>query len=108
MEPDRLPARHHQVSRQPGKVAECARRQRGVHPLVMLLRGEPPVAKRGVQHGRLLAQRVVLLHGPLDDLSVTRVAAELMTLDAEGDDAVSLRVDCGEADFRASAGCDES
>ncbi len=46
---------------------------------------------------RLLAQRVVVLHGPLDDLSVTRVAAELMTLDAEGDDAVTLRVDCGEA-----------
>jgi ATP-dependent Clp protease protease subunit len=45
----------------------------------------------------LLAQRVVLLHGPLDDLSVTRVSAELMTLDAEGDDPVSLRVDCGEA-----------
>ncbi len=46
---------------------------------------------------RLLAQRVVLLHGPLDDPSVTRVSAELMTLDAEGDDPVSLRVDCGEA-----------
>ena len=35
---------------------------------------------------RLLAQRVVLLHGPLDDLSATRVSAELMTLDAEGDE----------------------
>ena len=46
---------------------------------------------------RLLAQRVVSLHGPLTDFSVTRVAAELMTLDAEGDDAVTLRVDCGEA-----------
>jgi ATP-dependent Clp protease protease subunit len=46
---------------------------------------------------RLLAQRVVLLHGALDDFSVTRVAAELMTLDAEGDDPVTLRVDCGEA-----------
>ena len=46
---------------------------------------------------RLLAQRVVLLSGPLDDLSVTRVSAELMTLDAEGDDPVTLRVDCGEA-----------
>jgi ATP-dependent Clp protease protease subunit len=46
---------------------------------------------------RLFAQRVVLLHGPLDDLSVTRVSAELMTLDAEGDDPVTLRVDCGEA-----------
>jgi ATP-dependent Clp protease, protease subunit len=46
---------------------------------------------------RLLEQRVVLLHGPLDDLSVTRVSAELMTLDAEGDEPVTLRVDCGEA-----------
>ncbi len=46
---------------------------------------------------RLLAQRVVLVHGPLDDLSVTRVSAELMTLDAEGDEPVTLRVDCGEA-----------
>jgi ATP-dependent Clp protease protease subunit len=46
---------------------------------------------------RLLAQRVVLLHGPLDEGSVTRVSAELMTLDAEGDEPVTLRVDCGEA-----------
>lgn len=46
---------------------------------------------------RLLAQRVVLLHGPLDELSTTRVSAELMTLDAEGDEPVTLRVDCGEA-----------
>ena len=46
---------------------------------------------------RLLEQRVVVLHGPLDDLSVTRISAELMTLDAEGDDPVTLRVDCGEA-----------
>jgi ATP-dependent Clp protease protease subunit len=45
---------------------------------------------------RLFAQRVVLLHGPLDDLSLTRVSAELMTLDADGDDPVTLRVDCGE------------
>jgi len=46
---------------------------------------------------RLLAQRVVLLHGPLDELSVTRVSAELMTLDADGDGPVTLRVDCTEA-----------
>ncbi len=48
---------------------------------------------------RLLAQRVVLLHGPLDDLTVARVSAELMTLDAEGDGSVTLRVDCGEAEL---------
>ena len=59
--------------------------------------GRGPEALADVVARRLLAQRVVLLHGPLDDLSVTRVAAELMTLDADGDDAVTLRVDCGEA-----------
>jgi ATP-dependent Clp protease protease subunit len=46
---------------------------------------------------RLLEQRVVLLRGPLDEVTVTRVSAELMTLDADGDDAVTLRIDCGEA-----------
>lgn len=45
---------------------------------------------------RLFEQRVVLLHGPLDDLSVARTSAELMTLDAQGDEPVSLRVDCSE------------
>src|ERR1700734_4255744 len=59
--------------------------------------GRGPEALSDVVARRLLAQRVVLLSGPLDDFSVTRVAAELMTLDAEGDDAVALRVDCGEA-----------
>jgi ATP-dependent Clp protease, protease subunit len=42
---------------------------------------------------RLFEQRVVLLNGPLDDMTATRVSAELMTLDAEGDDAVTLRID---------------
>jgi ATP-dependent Clp protease, protease subunit len=45
---------------------------------------------------RLFEQRVVMVHGPLDDLSVSRAAAELMTLDADGDSAVSLRLDCAE------------
>ena len=59
--------------------------------------GRGPEALSDVVARRLLAQRVVLLHGPLDDFSVTRVSAELMTLDAEGDGPVTLRVDCGEA-----------
>lgn len=59
--------------------------------------GRGPEPLSDVVARRLLAQRVVLLSGPLDDFSVTRVAAELMTLDAEGDDPVTLRVDCGEA-----------
>jgi ATP-dependent Clp protease, protease subunit len=43
---------------------------------------------------RLFEARVVLLHGPLDDLAATRLSAEMMTLDADGDDPVSLRIDC--------------
>jgi ATP-dependent Clp protease protease subunit len=45
---------------------------------------------------RLFEQRVVLLHGALDDMVANQVAAELMTLDAEGDGAVSLRIDSAE------------
>jgi len=55
-----------------------------------------PSALSDVLGQRLFEQRVVLLHGPLNDLSVTRASAELMTLDADGDDPVTLRVDCGE------------
>jgi ATP-dependent Clp protease, protease subunit len=51
---------------------------------------------------RLFEQRVVLLHGALDDVTVSRVAAELMTLDAEGDAAVSLRLDCAAGDLSAA------
>jgi ATP-dependent Clp protease protease subunit len=46
-----------------------------------------------------MEQRIVLLGGPLDDATAARVAAELMTLDADGDDAVTLRIDCGDAAF---------
>ena len=48
---------------------------------------------------RLLAQRIVLLTGPSTSPTATRVSAELMTLDADGDDPVTLRVDCSEADL---------
>ena len=42
---------------------------------------------------QLFQRRVVLLRGSLDDRLATQVAAELMTLDADGDDAVTLQVD---------------
>jgi ATP-dependent Clp protease, protease subunit len=45
---------------------------------------------------RLFEQRVVLLTGTLDDITATRASAELMTLDAEGDAPISLRIDCAE------------
>lgn len=59
----------------------------------------PRVPPRGDAEAReslasqLLARRVVLLGGPLDDAAAARVAAELMWLDATGDGAVELRID---------------
>jgi ATP-dependent Clp protease protease subunit len=50
----------------------------------------------------LFAQRVVVLHGLMDDMAVNRVSAELMTLDADGDTAVSLRIDCAGGGFAAA------
>ena len=45
---------------------------------------------------RLFEPRVVVLTGRLDDMTANRVSAELMTLDAQGDDAVTLRIDCAD------------
>ena len=39
------------------------------------------------------ARRVVQLSGPLDDRAATDLVAQLMTLDALGDDPVELRID---------------
>ena len=41
---------------------------------------------------RQFAQRIVTLSGPLDHQSANHVAAQLMTLDALGDDPVELRI----------------
>jgi ATP-dependent Clp protease protease subunit len=43
---------------------------------------------------QLWERRIVALTGTLDEANATRVAAELMALDASGDDGVVLQVDC--------------
>jgi len=43
--------------------------------------------------GRMFDRRVVVVAGSLDDAVASRVAAELMTLDACGDEAVQLMLD---------------
>lgn len=43
---------------------------------------------------QLWERRVVLLSGQLDDASATTATTELMALDAAGDEAISLHVDC--------------
>lgn len=40
----------------------------------------------------LLARRVVLLHGTLDDAAIAECAATLMMLDASGDERIALRI----------------
>jgi len=44
---------------------------------------------------RLFEQRVVFLWGPLEDQVANQVAAELMTLDAIGDEPIQLHIDSG-------------
>ncbi|HEY5096620.1 MAG TPA: ATP-dependent Clp protease proteolytic subunit [Acidimicrobiales bacterium] len=43
---------------------------------------------------RLFERRMVVLTGPLDDRRAGEVGASLMTLDASGDGAVDLQIDC--------------
>ncbi|HLI44385.1 MAG TPA: ATP-dependent Clp protease proteolytic subunit [Acidimicrobiales bacterium] len=43
--------------------------------------------------GYLFDRRIAVVRGPLDDLCATRVATQLMTLDATGDEPVTLQID---------------
>ena len=51
---------------------------------------------------RLFAQRIVQLSGPLTHATANHVAAQLMTLDALGDDPVELRVTSPEGEMSAA------
>jgi ATP-dependent Clp protease, protease subunit len=46
--------------------------------------------------------RIVLLSGRLDDLLATGVAAQLMTLDASGDESIRLHLNSGEGTLTAA------
>jgi ATP-dependent Clp protease protease subunit len=55
----------------------------------------PPAGPtRHLEDRGLLEHRTVLLTGRLDDEVATRVAAQVMTLDAEGSDEIALHVAC--------------
>ena len=51
---------------------------------------------------RLFDRRIVLCRGILDDALAGRVAAQLMTLDALGDGAVELQLDCERASLETA------
>lgn len=61
-------------------------------------RGEPP----GWLQERLFERRVVFVTGRLDDAVATRVAAELMTLDATGDGPIDLHLDSPDGTLEAA------
>jgi len=51
---------------------------------------------------RLLAQRIILAHGRLDDHAATTMAAQLLTLDAEGIDPIQLHLRVSETEPQAA------
>lgn len=52
--------------------------------------------------GYLFDRRITVVRGALDDLVATRVATELMTLDATGDGPVTLQIDSGGGSLSAA------
>lgn len=53
---------------------------------------DPAAAWQGRLYERLLSKRIILVSGILDDDAVTRLSAQLLTLDAEGDAPVRLEM----------------
>lgn len=66
--------------------------------------GEEP-ARRPALDGwlreRLLGQRIVLIQGHLDSETATNLSAQILSLDAAGDDPVQLRLDSRDGDLTA-------
>jgi ATP-dependent Clp protease, protease subunit len=61
-----------------------------------------PMALPDLVRARLFDQRIVSLRGALTDEVAGLVCAQLMTLDASGDDSVTLFVDSGEGTLSAA------
>ncbi len=53
---------------------------------------DPHAAWQDTLFGRLLERRIVLASGVLDEEAATRISAQLLTLDADGDDPVRLEL----------------
>jgi ATP-dependent Clp protease, protease subunit len=60
---------------------------------VLATSGGPDVWNSWVE-ADLFERRTLLVSGPIDDLTAGTVAAQLMTLDASGDEPVTLRLNC--------------
>jgi ATP-dependent Clp protease, protease subunit len=63
---------------------------------------DPSVSFGDWVRSRMFDQRTVLISGELDTTLATAAAAELMTLDAEGDDLITVHLDCPEGSLDAA------
>jgi ATP-dependent Clp protease, protease subunit len=63
---------------------------------------DPHAAWQDKLYERLLEKRIVLASGMLDDDAATRLSAQLLTLDAEGDDPIRLELQNLRADLSAA------
>lgn len=64
--------------------------------------GDVPVGFDDWVRTRLFDRRTVLVSGTLDTDLATAAAAELMTLDATGDEGITVHLDCGESGLEAA------
>ena len=53
---------------------------------------DPNAARQDPLYARLLEKRIVMATGNLDDDAATRLSAQLLTLDAEGDEPIRLEL----------------
>jgi ATP-dependent Clp protease protease subunit len=74
----------------------------GFGPLDDPFHGSPERDPADWLRAQLWERRTVALTGTLDDALASTVAAGLMALDSEGDDAVFLHVDCGGGSLEAA------
>jgi ATP-dependent Clp protease protease subunit len=63
---------------------------------------DPDAGLQEKLHERLLKQRIVLASGVLDEQAATRLSAQLLTLDAEGDRPIRLELQNLQADLPAA------
>ncbi len=63
---------------------------------------DPQADWRNLLYERLLAKRIVLASGPLDDEAASRLSAQLLTLDAEGEAPIRLELQNLRSDLPAA------
>jgi ATP-dependent Clp protease, protease subunit len=89
----------HPEQPEPGRDPHPPRPDPAVQPTrIWVEQGEWP----GRLYERLLNQRIVMAHGCLDGESATRLCAQLLTLDAEGDGPIRLELQNLDADLAAA------